>query len=333
MSLLGKYPCNNMPAPTFLSFATTSCTVLITAVATVGNILVILAVCLNPNKDLRSPFNYFVANLCFADLLVGVVTAPLATGFHIREGLGMANDRFKDSMSMTFFIPCTASLLSLTALALDRYVAITYPLIYRTKLNPTRALLVSMVVWIVSILLCMLYFVVGYNRYRFIFATTAVGTTFVVLMFTNAKIFKYLRFQVKLWDDLHDSSEESLAKKRAMEWEKKITKTLVIVIVLFLACYLPSCVCIYIINFCTDCNCEFIHWVRDFQFVLVMANSGVNPFVYAWKLQHFRKSFKSILMCRACARRVRPISLKTQSSMAITDTTRGRNDNQLETSL
>ena len=297
MSLLGKYPCDNTTAPTYLSFATTSCTALITAVATVGNILVILAVYLNPNKDLRSPFNYFVANLSFADLVVGVVTAPLGTGFHIMEGLGMVNDRFKDSMHTTYFISCTASLLSLTALALDRYVAITYPLIYRTKLNPTRALLVSIVVWIVSVLLSLLYFVVGYNRYRFIFASTAVGTTFVVLLFTNAKILKYLRFQVKQWDDLHDSSEESLAKKRAMEREKQITKTLVIVLMLFLAGYLPSCVCIYIINLCTDCNCEFIHWVRDIQFALVMANSGVNPFVYAWKLQNFRKAFKSILRC------------------------------------
>ena len=299
MSLLGKTPCDNTTAPTYLSFATTSCTALITAVATVGNILVILAVYLNPNKDLRSPFNYFVANLSFADLIVGVVTAPLATGYHITEGLRMVNDRFNDAMSTTFFIPCTASLLSLTALALDRYVAITYPLIYRTKLNPTRAFLVSVVVWILSILISMLYFVVGYNRYRFIFATTAVGTTFLVLMFTNAKIFKYLRFQVKQWDDFHDSSKEGLAKKRAMEWEKKITKTLVILVVLFLSCYLPSCVCIYIINFCTDCNCEFIDWVSDTQFVLVMANSGVNPFVYAWRLQNFRKSFKSILTCRA----------------------------------
>ncbi|XP_068697604.1 trace amine-associated receptor 9-like [Montipora foliosa] len=297
MSLLGKSPCDNTTAPTYLSFATTSCSALITAVATVGNILVILAVYLNPNKDLRSPFNYFVANLSFADLVVGVVTAPLGTAFHIMEGLGMVNDRFKDSMHTTYFISCTASLLSLTALALDRYVAITYPLIYRTKLNPTRALLVSIVVWIVSILLSLLYFVVGYNRYRFIFASTAVGTTFLVLMFTNAKIFKYLRFQVKQWDDLRDSSEESLAKKRAMVWEKKITTTLVIVLTLFLAGYLPSCVCIYIINLCTDCNCEFIHWVRDIQFALVMANSGVNPFVYAWKLQSFRKAFKSILRC------------------------------------
>ncbi|XP_015776142.1 PREDICTED: D(2) dopamine receptor-like [Acropora digitifera] len=304
MSLLGKDPCDNTTAPTYLSFATTSCTVLITVVASMGNFLVILAVCINPNKDMRSPFNYFVANLSFADLIVGLITAPLGTGYHIIEGIGMKNDRFRDSMHITYFISCTASLLSLTALALDRYAAITYPLVYRAKLNPTRALLVAIVVWVLSILLSMLYFVVGYNRYRFIFATTAVATTFVVLTVTNAKIFKYLRLQVKQWDDLHDSSEENVIKKQAIKLEKKITKTLVIVLLLFLACYLPSCICIYIINLCTNCNCMFIHWVRDTQFVLVMANSGVNPFVYAWRLQNFRKSFKSILTCHECVKRL-----------------------------
>ncbi|KAK2557657.1 Beta-1 adrenergic receptor [Acropora cervicornis] len=321
MSLLGKDACDNTTAPTYLSFATTSCAVLITVVASLGNFLVILAVCINPNKDMRSPFNYFIANLSFADLIVGLITAPLGTGYHIIEGLGMKNDRFRDSMHITYFISCTASLLSLTALALDRYIAITYPLVYRAKLNPTRALLVAIVVWVLSILLSMLYFVVGYNPYRFVFATTAVATTFAVLIFTNTKIFKYLRLQVKQWDDLHDSSEENLAKKQAIKSEKKITKTLVIVLVLFLAFYLPSCICIYIINFCTNCNCVFIHWVRDTQFVLVMANSGVNPFVYAWRLQNFRKSFKSILTCHACVQRLRSISVNLQSSAASTDIT------------
>ena len=98
-----------------------------------------------------------------------------------------------------------------------------------------------------------------------------------------------------------------------------ITKTLVIVLLLFLACYLPSCICIYIINFCTNCDCVFIHWVRDIQFVLVMTNSGVSPFVYAWRLEHFRKAFKSILTCRAFLRRLQSISLNLQASTLSTE--------------
>ena len=319
MSLLGKYPCDNITAPTYLSFSTASFSILTTIVASVGNSLVVLAVFLNPNKDLRSPFNFFVANLSIADLFVGLITGPLSTIYHIREGIDQLKQSFKDAVHITFFISCTASLLSLTALALDRYLAITYPVIYRTKLNPVRALLVSIVVWIVSIVLPMIYFIVGYNKFRFVFANTAIAVTLGVLIFTNAKIFKYLREQVQQWDDLHDSTEENLAMKQAIKWEKKITKTLVIVLVLFLAFYLPACICIYIINFCSSCDCVFIHWVRDIQFVLVMANSGVNPFVYAWRLENFRKAFKSILTCRACMERLRSISVLQLSTTASTE--------------
>ena len=309
MSLLGKYPCDNITAPTYLSFSSATCTILSSLVASVGNFLVVLAVSLDPNKNLRSPFNYFVANLGLADLIVALVTSPLAATYLISEGLKNPNQEFRVWMHMTYFISCTASLLSLTALALDRYVAVTYPLLYRYKLSPIRVLLVSFLVWIVSIVFSLIYFVVGYNKFRFVFANTAVAVTFAVLIFTNVKIFKHLRRQVQRWDTLPNSTNENLAMKQAAKREKKVTKTLLIVLILFLACFLPSCVCIYIVNLCSTCDCVFIHWVRDIQFVLVMANASVNPFVYAWRLESFRKAFKSILTFRACFKSCRAISV------------------------
>ena len=221
MSLLGKYPCNNITAPTYLSFSSATCTILSSFVAGVGNFLVILAVFLDPNKDLRSPFNYFVANLGLADLIVGLVTSPLAATYLISEGLKNPNQQFRVWMHMTYFISCTASLLSLTALAIDRYVAVKYPLLYRYKLSPMRAFLVSLLVWTVSILFSLIYFVVGYNKFRFVFANTAVAVTFAVLIFTNTKIFKHLRSQVHQLDTLQDSKNESLAMKQAVERERE----------------------------------------------------------------------------------------------------------------
>ena len=199
---------------------------------------------------------------------------------------------------VAFFVSCTVSLLSLTVLALERYLAIIHPAIYRTQLSPVRAFLVSVLVWILSILLTMIYFIAGYNIYRFIFANTTLVFTIAVLTFTNAKILKYLRHQMQEWDALHENTEENLLMKQLMMWEKEVTKTLIIVMLLFLAFDLPSCIFTYIINFCTKCECTFIHWIRDIQFLLVMANSAVNPFVYPWRLENFRKAFRSIVKCR-----------------------------------
>ena len=300
MSLLGKDPCENISAPSDLFYFTASSSILITVFATGGNALVVLAVFLNPNRDMRTPFCFFVANLSIADLIVGLVTGSMSTTYHILAALNMTEERFRTVMIVAFFVSCTVSLLSLTALALERYLAIVHPTLYRTLLSPIRAFLVSVVVWILSILLSMIYFFVQYNTYRFIFANTALVLTIVVLIFTNANILKYLQQQMQQWDTLHESTEENLIMKQLMMWEKKMTKTLVIVMLLFLAFYLPSYVFICIINLCTHCDCMFIHWIRDIQFLLIMANSAVNPFVYPWRLENFRKSFSSILKCRAC---------------------------------
>jgi len=97
---------------------------------------------------------------------------------------------------------------------------------YRAKFSPDRALLVSLMVWIESILLAMIYFIVGFNIFRFVFANTAVAVTLAVLPLYGRKNSSSirLRFQVRQWDDLHDSSEENLAKKQATKKEKKITR-------------------------------------------------------------------------------------------------------------
>ncbi|XP_020615365.1 trace amine-associated receptor 9-like [Orbicella faveolata] len=302
--ILGLDPCGNatVTPPNYLSFFTASSSILITIVASVGNSLVVIAVIWNPYKDLRTPFNYFVVNLSIADLVVGLILGPLSTISHVLEGLDMLKPPFKHAVHIVYFTFCTASLLSLTAMALDRYLAIMHPLSYRTNLSPVRALLISVLLWIVSILLSMIYFIVGYDRFRFIFANTAVAVTIIDLIFTTTKILKHLRHQMQQWDDLLESSGENLIMRKLMMWEKKMTKTLLIVTLLFLTFYLPSCIFIYIIDLCTNCHCVFIHWIRDFQWLLVMTTSAVNPFVYAWRLENFRRVFRGIVTCHTCIR-------------------------------
>ena len=305
MSLLNKYPCVNTTAPGYLSFSMGSVTILSAALATGGNFLVVLAVFLDPNKNLRSPSNYFVASLGFADLIVGLLACPMSAVYPITEGLKQTNQQYRVWMQMIYFITCTASLLSLTALTLDRYVAIVYPLVYRTKLSPFRAFSVSVLLWIASMLVSQIYLILGDNKFRFVFANTAIAITFAVLTFTNVKIYKYLRCQTHTWSNWPNNTRETLVIKQALQRERKTTRTLFVALGLFLAFYLPSFVCIYIINFCSTCDCLFMNWARNIQWVLVLANSSVHPFLYAWKLRNFRKAFKSILTCRACGRRQR----------------------------
>ena len=73
-------------------------------VTTFGNTLVLLAILIDPNKDLRTPFNYFVANLAVADLTVGLLAAQGAHTVVCVTYIGNVleiTERFKISRKIT----------------------------------------------------------------------------------------------------------------------------------------------------------------------------------------------------------------------------------------
>ena len=317
MSLIGSYSCANVSAPKALSITSATACSALTVTAVTGNVLVLLAVIIDPNRNLRTPFNFLVANLATADLIVGCFALPMSAEAYVREALGVWTlTRRDNARRVGYFISCTASLFSLAALTVDRFVAITYPMKYRVKLNSRRTAFISLVLWIISIGFPFLYFKVGYLKYQFFFANTAVVSTFAVLCLTYAKVFQSFKNQVKNWDSLHSGSDsENHVKMRTIKWEKKVTKTFLIMLALFISCFLPSLVMIYIISFCGSCNCQFIHWARDFNYILIMANSSMNPFVFAWRLQPYRKAFAKILTCRGVVRKLRSFSQQINISM------------------
>ena len=45
-----------------------------------------------------------------------------------------------------------------------------------------------------------------------------------------------------------------------------------------------------------------IHWLRDLQFLIVLCNSGINPYLYAWRLPQFKRAFYKFLHLKAHTR-------------------------------
>lgn len=325
--------CSNATVPAILSFTTAGVLGLLCLITVPGNLLVVLAVFIDPNRELRSPFNYFVANLAMADLVVGLVTEPVSVLYHVKEGLGLL-DAGSPVIHLPFFMSCTASILSLLVLTLDRYVAITSPFRYRTKLNPGRAALLCGGVWAVSLGFPFMYFYLGYIPYAFLFANTAIMLTFVVLLFAYIRIYKIFRDQVKGWDALHAGTEENRRKKQAVRWEQKITKTFLVILFLFVMCYISACAFIYLLNLCHSCSCFVIQLSRNLQFLLILSNSCMNPFVYSWRLRNYRRAFLYVLTCGRKgfneAARLREIELKSfrKSSLRSMSSIRMRRDSR-----
>ena len=117
-------------APAALSYFTASISLVLVLFIIIENSLIILAVFKDPLKKIRTPFSYFLVNLAASDLLVGSVTMPVSFVIHLQEPTGSLDSHFIRTLHLSYFISATASVLSLGALCLDRYVAITWPIKY-----------------------------------------------------------------------------------------------------------------------------------------------------------------------------------------------------------
>ena len=182
--------CRIIHAPSALSFTTASMIIVFILTNIPGNLLVILAVILDPNKNLRTSFNWLVVNLAAADLIVGAIVQPIMVHFHIKEGLEKNYGLEKiHLMCMVYFISCTASLLSLTSLAIERYLAVRKPYTYRNKVTNKTIALTIVIIWLISLSLPNIYLNVGFSTYSFIFSNTsmAVGVIIICTTYTLMK--------------------------------------------------------------------------------------------------------------------------------------------------
>lgn len=111
----------------------------------VGNILVCLAVCMV--RKLRRPCNYLLVSLAVSDLCVSILVMPLAMVYELNGNtwsFGKVVCNFWVSFDV---LSCTASILNLCMISVDRYYAITKPLEYGVKRTPKRMILCIILVW------------------------------------------------------------------------------------------------------------------------------------------------------------------------------------------
>ena len=290
--------CRDIWAPSYLSLLTIFITVAFCLVITVGNLSIIIAVVVNPLKKLRSPFNYFITNLALADLIVGIISMPIAMYIHVLEYLKKISDvlTLRKFFIIILFTSLTASLLCLITLTIDRNIAITFPLKYRNNLTWKKRWTASFIMWTVSFSLSFTYFKVGYIDFLMIYNNTAVVIAAITLVITYIRVYKFLRAQSQRMKELTrtSSDEAKMQEAKRTYQQKRVTRIFLWILLLFLASYIPGTIVVYILQFCKKCNCEFIHIMRDISFYLIIVNSCMNPFVYAFKNKDYRHALTEI---------------------------------------
>lgn len=138
------------PTSNVLTFQTIVISIVLLAViigTIVGNVLVCVAVCLV--RKLRRPCNYLLVSLAISDLCVAVLVMPPALMYEVLEEWKFGT-AFCDIWVSFDVLSCTASILNLCAISVDRYWAITKPLEYGVKRTPRRMIACIVLVWLVA---------------------------------------------------------------------------------------------------------------------------------------------------------------------------------------
>ncbi|KAM3602436.1 uncharacterized protein V6R79_004153 [Siganus canaliculatus] len=256
-----------------------------------GNLLVIISVIYF--KQLHTPTNFFILSLAVADLLVGLLVCPLTTRFSTSVCHHFWY-LFCDIRGIFDIFLCMSSLLHLCCISIDRYCAVCQPLTYRTKINDHVVAIMISVSWMVPALIGAGYIIVSIRQencgiacYMNVFIVHLLTFYLPVLMMLciYLKIFLVAQRQAR-------SIQSTKSGATVSQTERKATKTLGVVLGVFLLCWTPTFLFITIETF-TDNPISVV--VTEILNWLTLSNSMLNPFIYAFFYSWFRSAFRMIM--------------------------------------
>nr|XP_046229994.1 trace amine-associated receptor 1-like [Scatophagus argus] len=268
-----------------------------------GNLLLITSIVYF--KQLHTPTNYLILSLAVADLLVGVFILPFSTILSVSSCFYLQDVLCKLRGSFDIFL-CTSSILNLCFISVDRYYAVCQPLRYKAKINVRVIMIMILVSWTVPALNGISVTVLGVNQEQtnkrcvlFQNVSLKLAITGTILAFYLPALIMsmiYLKILVVAQRQARSiQSSISLGIKpgaTVSKMERKATKTLAIVMGIFLICWTPYFLCMtfnplsgYTIPVAVIAAFKWLGW----------SNSMLNPFVYAFFYSWFRSAFRMII--------------------------------------
>ena len=271
----------------------------LSAVTVVTNFIVMAVIYKDPQKCLRTPPCFLIVNLGFSDFLVGLCVVSLVAFRDVYRSLQQQVPLPYSVGVFASYVLCTTLFVSsatMVALSVACYVAINNPMEYKTKITKRRINVFVVVIWITSALICFLPATnVPEETYLLIYIHTHISVPAVFLMVIYAKGFRALaRRRRELQLNTRGSDANN---KRALERERNMAVTVMIILVMFYITYLPQFVMIHLIHFCKSCDISedsiTFHKIDVVSSRFVFLNSAANPFVYAWRIPKCRQALKS----------------------------------------
>ena len=250
-------------------------------------------------RSLRSISNFFIASLAVSDLLVGLVLNPVYVVIYL-TGVSFDFTRVwpvRLAEHWLWIQTVITSTFNLTAISLDRFIAVTTPFRYTETVTPRRCIYGAVFIWTFSILFASVRFLIHDPQYLPMLWITI--TIFMVLLpliiicYCYFHIFGAARRQQRQVAAL---SSVNAAYKRTILKNKKAAWTIGIIIGLFVLMWSPSLVLslvsLAMTDTCTRRRVAIGWYISAFVSFL---SSCCNPWVYAARSREFRMAVKRVL--------------------------------------
>ena len=292
---------------------------LVAIVAVVGNFLLCATIYKDPYRRLRNTTSYLVVNLAFADLLTGLISEPLYAAFEINNFLGTEHRSLYVIGETTAYVFVNASILSILSLALDRLIAVKYPLSHGQKMDRHRIVTIIVLVWIYSFLFSMLRFM-GVPQDIFYWLDLHINYTLFVGILIGLHVSIYCTIKYELAQSLRTQGYNSVTRRQPvhneieakMRAERKMTKTVFLLVLAAIICMLPLYIMLHVELLCDSCMSKpAVKTMSKLSEPILFLNSGLNPFLYAWTIPKYRQALKKMFRAWCLCPRTRKNYRKT----------------------
>ena len=262
-------------------------------ISIIGNVLVLAAIIRTPS--IRSTSVTMLCSLAVSDLLVGFVAQPI---FIANE---LTASRYIASMSeITAFVLCGVSVCTMTAISVERFIALRYPMKYHSAgTTKWRVIYLSIfIIWIFNILFAPFYL----WEWTMYFSVMAVGCCLGIFVstFSYIKIYRIVRRhhaqihiqqQAVLQNSTNPRNDFNMS---AVRMKRSALNTFIFYVAMLL-CYFPIIISLALSSISYENWSKVWHLAETVAFL----NSSINPILYCWRLRDLRiavfKTFKDII--------------------------------------
>ena len=281
--------------------------------AITGNFLVLMTFI--KNQSLREPSYYFMTSLATVDLLVGLVVNPFYVAITNFVSWQYREERLLQLESFLAMTASTIILHSLTVMSVERFIAVNYPLRYRSLVTEKRSCIAIASVWTFGLSFNSAFFATSNDDLPNMWIACGVLSGLIpmtIIFFCYGKILRAARTQsrrihvaegcVSNLDLSVDSAEgnrqvdnqvnTSVAKEVRRARKTAWSVAVAIVVVMFLS--MPAIVVSIMQILVSDNVCLFRQNNRVWMWcaTLSLVSSALDPWIYAMRIKEFRDCFK-----------------------------------------